>query len=111
MKPLAIILLAITGIVSILCIDSMNNHDKQHKIDLPEEINLISTDAKHPDLLVGYKSNDTLHIAYSIMQPKSRDYQLELTAEYCYIYDGNRLVGKCSLDSNLIEQLISIDNH
>lgn len=39
-----------------------------------------------------------------------KDYQLDITEDICYIYSGDRLVGKCSLDSNLIEQLIQIDN-
>lgn len=41
---------------------------------------------------------------------KLRDYQLDIVEGECYIYDGNRLVGKCQINSNLIEQLIVIDN-
>lgn len=41
---------------------------------------------------------------------KLRDYQLDITEDICYIYDNNRLVGKCKLDGNLVEQLIAIDN-
>ena len=39
-----------------------------------------------------------------------RDYQLDIIEDYCYIYDNTRLVGKCPMKDNMIEQLILLDN-
>ena len=34
------------------------------KIDLPEEINAISTNPSKPDTLIGYKEDNILHIGF-----------------------------------------------
>lgn len=58
---------------------------------------------------IEYKIGDTLKKC-NVPIIKPRDYQLDITEDMCYIYDGNRLVGKCPMKDNMIEQLITIDN-
>ena len=37
---------------------------QQSKIDLPEEITIVSSDEKHPDTLLGYTLNNRLYIRF-----------------------------------------------
>lgn len=108
MKTLLILL---TTILLVSCNRTSNKVDAEYnlennptmsieKIDKCEYVKYIGNNIIHKE-----NCNNPIH-----NNIKPRDYQLELTTEYCYIYDGNRLVGKCPMKDNMIEQLITIDN-